>query len=269
MDTVLRIGPFMLALDRAIALAAIWAFLAMGTAISTRTGTPASRATWAATGVGLVAARAGYVAANWPAFAIEPWTILAFWQGGFAIWPGIAAAAVTLLALLRASRAAAAGIAALAVLALLWTGAAQTLLRTPATPLPTGLQLVTLDGRLLDLDAMKGRPFVVNLWATWCPPCRREMPMLTDVARGSSIAVLLANQGEPPGQVRAFLDRQGLPADAVRLDIASRVGAATGSKALPTTLFIDAGGMIRSIHHGEISRAALTAGISDLERRPG
>lgn len=266
MGTVLQVGPFMLALDRAIAMALIWAFVAMGTVIATHTRAPASRAIWIATGIGIMVARAGYVTANVPAFAVAPWTILAFWQGGFAVWHGVVAAAVTLLVMLRASRAGGAAIAALATLALLWLGMERTVLRTPAIPFPAGLRLVALDGRPADLDRMKGRPLVINLWATWCPPCRREMPMLVEVASGSSIPVLLANQGETPGQVRAFLDKQGLPADSVRLDITSRIGAATGSKALPTTLFIDAGGMIRSIHHGEISRAALTAGIRDLER---
>ncbi len=268
MDTVVQLGPLMLALDRLVALVAIWVFLATGAVIARRTGATADRAVWIAAGVGIVAARAGFVITNWPAFSVEPWTIWALWQGGFVAWPGIVAAAITLLLLLRASRAAAASIATLAALALFWAGMEQTVLRAPPTPLPKRLQLLALDGRSLDLDEMKGRAFVVNLWATWCPPCRRELPMLVEVAEQSSIPVLLANQGETPGVVRAFLGRQGLPAGAVRLDIASRIGAATGSKALPTTLFIDAEGMIRAIHSGEISRAALIAGIRDLEGRP-
>ena len=106
MDSVVRLGPLVFALDRLVALAAIWAFMAMGTVIAARTGAAAGRAASIAAGVGLVAARAGYVAMNWPAFAIAPWTIMAFWQGGFAVWPGVTAAAIALIVLLKTSRAA-------------------------------------------------------------------------------------------------------------------------------------------------------------------
>ena len=138
----------------------------------------------------------GYVEMNWQAFAVEPWAILAFWQGGLAVWPGVAAAAVTLLVLLKASRAAAAGVATLAILALVWASVDEIALRPAPIPLPQGLQLVALDGRVYALESLKGQPLVVNLWATWCPPCRRELPMLIDVARASPVPVLLANQAK-------------------------------------------------------------------------
>ena len=74
--------------------------------------------------------------------------------------------------------------------------------------------------------------------------------------------------GEAPGVVIAFLKQQNLIGEAVRLDVSSHLGVATGSKALPTTLFIDADGTVVSTHSGEISRAALLAGLRNLERRP-
>ena len=92
--------------------------------------------------------------------------------------------------------------------------------------------------------------------------------MVIDVAGKSSVAVLLVNQGEDVEKVRRFLAAENLPAGDVVLDSRSTVMAATGSRAFPTTLFVDAAGRIRSSHAGEISRAALTAGISNLERNP-
>lgn len=268
MDQVVQIGPLMLAMDRVIALAAIWAFLGMGAFIGARTGTRAGRAAWIALTTGIVAARIGYVVDNWPAFAVEPWTIIALWQGGFALWPGVFAAAVALLVSLRSARATGAMIGTLAMLTGAFLIAQATLLATPATPFPEGIRVARVSGETISLDALRGKPFVLNLWATWCPPCRREMPMVIDVARGSSVAVLLVNQGEDVDKIRRFLAGENLPADDVVLDSRSTVGGATGSRAFPTTLFVDAEGRIRSSHAGEISRAALTAAIRDLERNP-
>lgn len=264
MDNVIRLGPLVLALDRVVALAAIWAFLALASVIASRTNTPAERASWIAAALGLIAARIGFVIANWPAYAAEPWSILALWQGGFLLWPGLAAAAVALLIQLKA-RPAAASLASLGTLAAVWLALSNTILQTPPNPLPNGLQVVALSGQPLDLDTMKGRPYVINLWATWCPPCRRELPMLIDAAKSAKIPVLLANQGETPRIVSAYLAKQGLPETTIYLDIASRIGAKTGSKALPTTLFVNAEGLIRTSHSGEISRAALLSGIAALE----
>lgn len=265
MDGILNIGPLAIATERAVALIAIWAFVGIGAIIAARTGTKAGRAAWIAAIVGIIAARIGFILENLPAYLVEPWTMIAVWQGGFSPWIGVAAAAVTILATLGHQRATAAMMAALAGLSL--THAAVAAASAPdAKPLPAGIGVETLAGQTLALDAMRGQPFVLNLWATWCPPCRREMPMVLDVARGSSVAVLLVNQGEPAGRVQAFLASNGMAGDAIALDASQRVAAATGARAYPTTLFVDADGRIVRIHAGEISRAALTAAIRDLER---
>lgn len=268
MDRVIQIGPLMLAMDRAIVIAAIWAFISMGAFIEARTQTRAGRAAWIALLAGLAAARAGYVIVNWPAFAVEPWTIFAIWQGGYAFWPGVFAAAVALLVSLGTARAMGAMMGTLAALTLIFLVAQVTLLATPATPFPEGIRVARANGEAISLAGLRGKPFVLNLWATWCPPCRREMPMVIDVARGSTVAVLLVNQGEDVEKVRRFLASQNLPADDVFLDARSTIGAALGSRVFPTTLFVDAKGRIRSSHAGEISRAALMAAIRDLERNP-
>jgi hypothetical protein len=143
--------------------------------------------------------------------------MLFLWQGGFSWLVGVAAAALVIVVALGRARAGLALLAALAGLASI-NGAATVLLAPEPKALPSGLALATLDGRSVDLAAARGQPMVINLWATWCPPCRREMPMLIDVAATSTVPVLLANQGETAAQIRTFLQRQGLPADAIRLD---------------------------------------------------
>ena len=267
MDGVLQLGPLMLATDRAIAVALLWAFVAIGGAIAHRSDRRAARTAWLAVFAGIAAARVGFIAANFSAFREEPWSTLFLWQGGFSWLLGVSAAALVIVVALGRSLAGVALLTTLAGLASI-NGAATVLLAPEPKALATGLALATLDGRSIDLDAARGQPMVINLWATWCPPCRREMPMLIDVAATSTVPVLVANQGETAAQIRTYLKREDLPADAIRLDPAGSLASATGSSALPTTLFIDAAGRVRNTHSGEISRAALTAAIRELERNP-
>jgi cytochrome c biogenesis protein CcmG/thiol:disulfide interchange protein DsbE len=266
MDGIISLGPFMIATDRALAVAAIWAFIIIATVIAARTGSDTARASWIAIGIGILAARLGYVLENLSAFLHEPWTVIALWQGGFSPWVGVAAAALWLLVRMGRCRATALMLGALGGLSLAHA-AVSAALEPRARPLPAGLQLTSLTGNSVALDAMRGQGFVLNLWATWCPPCRREMPMVIDVAETSSAPVLLVNQGERAERVRAFLSTNGMPGDAVLLDGSQRVAGATGARAYPTTIFVDADGEIVGVHAGEISRAALTSGIRELERK--
>lgn len=265
MDPILHLGPLAIATDRLIAVASIWLFVAVAGRVAARIDPRASRAGWWALAIGLLAARAGFVAQNFEAFRVAPSTILAVWQGGFSALAGIIVAALTLLVLLGRSRAGAIMLATLSVLSLVYLASLAWLAPEPR-PLTPGLTVMQVDGTPVPIEGLRGRPFVVNLWATWCPPCRREMPMVVDVARSSAIPVLLVNQGESDVEVRDFLRRERLPADAVRLDPGSTFTQAAGSGAMPTTLFVDAQGLVRDIHVGEISRAALTDGIRKLER---
>src|SRR3546814_8066422 len=72
------------------------------------------------------------------------------------------------------------GLATVVIFGAVWF-TATALLRPDPRPLPDLPQLARLSGAPLMPENLAGRPFVVNLWATWCPPCRRELPMLADV----------------------------------------------------------------------------------------
>ncbi|RIA47181.1 thiol-disulfide isomerase/thioredoxin [Hephaestia caeni] len=267
MDGIIQIGPLMLASDRLLAVAALWLFLSAGAWIGTRTSSRAGRVAWIAVAIGILAARVAYVAENYTAFAAEPWTVIALWQGGFTIWPGVGAAAAAAALLLGRQRATGGLLVSLAALALAHMGLTHWLAPS-IRPLPQGIVLADMNGKTLSLYSLRGQPFVLNLWATWCPPCRREMPMLIDVASGSKVPILLVNQRETPAVIAAYLKREKLATSALVLDPVGVLGEATGAQAFPTTLFVDAAGQIRSTHAGEISRAALTAAIRDLERNP-
>jgi thiol-disulfide isomerase/thioredoxin len=264
MDKIVQIGPLAMATDRLLALLAIWGFLAVAGIIATRLDTRARRAGWIAILAGVLAARIGFILVNLDAFMVEPWTMLAIWQGGFSVLPGIAAAAVAIMVTMGRNPSAIALMATLGVLTLLHAGA--TSLEQQTRPMPQ-LALADLRGDEVHLGRA-GRPMVINLWATWCPPCRREMPMLIDVAHNSEIPVLLVNQAEDSATIEAFLTAEGLTGDAVLTDPGGLLGQAIASPALPTTLFVDAHGNIADLHAGEISRAALTAAIRNLQRNP-
>lgn len=268
MTEAVHIGPLMLATDRLAAIAAIWLFLAAGTWIAHRTGAGAARAAWLALGAGVVAARFAYVAENWEAYAIEPASALYLWQGGFSPLYGIAAAAIALLLALR-GRALQLSLASLAILSVSWAGIDAFTSRSQGRPFPSAVAATTLEGAGFDLASLSGRPFVVNLWATWCPPCLREMPMLVQTAQANpDVPILLVNQGENASQVRAYLRRTGLSSENILLDEQLTFAEATGGGALPTTIFVDANGRIRRTHAGEISRAALLSQIREMKENP-
>lgn len=142
------------------------------------------------------------------------------------------------------------------------------LVDSQARPLPD-LNLATLDeefANLRHLPAAQGRPVVINLWATWCPPCVREMPVLAAAQKErDDIAFVFVNIGESSEQIYAFLEDQSIKLDNILLDKRNRLGAVTGAHVLPTTLFYNADGMLVNAHTGELSRATLQRGLDTLD----
>lgn len=136
----------------------------------------------------------------------------------------------------------------------------------PAIGYPApGFTLATLDGDTFSLDELRGAPVVLNFWATWCGPCRRELPALQAAAERYDGEVLIVgvDQGEDASTVQAFADELGLtfpvPLDG-ELDVAHDYNV----KGLPTTFFIDADGVIRHIWTGEMNSVTLAEGISRI-----
>ncbi|AOE51006.1 TlpA family protein disulfide reductase [Kangiella sediminilitoris] len=126
--------------------------------------------------------------------------------------------------------------------------------------------LMDSKGQAIDLaDVESGKPRVINLWATWCPPCRREMPILEQAQQQyQDLGFVFVNQGEHRQAVEEYLQREGLGLSNVLADPRTTLGNLLGSRALPTTLFVDANGKLRDAHLGELSRATLKAKINQL-----
>lgn len=127
--------------------------------------------------------------------------------------------------------------------------------------------LTGLGGREVDLRSFVGRPLVLNLWATWCPPCRREMPLLVRTANSrSDVTFVFANQdrGNSAGLVRSFLDESGLVMEWVLLDPENVLQRKLATSGLPTTYFFDAHGRLVAQHVGEISPRILEASLAQI-----
>ena len=135
-------------------------------------------------------------------------------------------------------------------------------------PIPA-VEVYRLDGSKVALTNFANRPVMINLWATWCPPCRREMPAMQMTQRAHpEIAFVFLNQGESAEIVNGYLVAHGLLNQNVLLDPAKQVSARTASSGYPTTLFYDAKGRLYLHHMGELSRATLEEKIALLQKLP-
>jgi thiol-disulfide isomerase/thioredoxin len=129
----------------------------------------------------------------------------------------------------------------------------------------SSVSLPTFDGQTASLVDYQGKPTIVNLWATWCPPCRRELPLLQQAqAAHPEVHFVFLNQGESAGLVRGFLSANGYTVKNVLLDAKGQAGAQYGGGALPTTLLFDAKGQLVGTHLGELSSGSLAASLSKL-----
>ena len=120
----------------------------------------------------------------------------------------------------------------------------------------------SLDGQTLRLSTYRGKVVVVNFWATWCPPCREEMPALQRVAASErDIVVLEVDLMEPGDKARSFLDSLGLDRLQPVLDSDGATTRRFGVLSLPSTFFIDRTGVIRHLELTAMSEAQIRTGI--------
>ena len=125
--------------------------------------------------------------------------------------------------------------------------------------------LSNLQGQQVRFADLRGKPVLLNFWATWCPSCRDELPAVEAIAReyGGSVVVLGVSVEEQPGTVAQFAKRMGLSLN-ILVDPDGTTAEAYNVFGLPTAYFIDKGGIIRSINVGPMGRDAFAEQISLL-----
>jgi cytochrome c biogenesis protein CcmG/thiol:disulfide interchange protein DsbE len=123
-----------------------------------------------------------------------------------------------------------------------------------------------LTGESFSLSAAAGTPVVLNFWATWCGPCRAEMPAIQNAATtyGERVQFIAVNQGETPSIIDPFVDEFGLTFP-IALDLEQAVGADLYNvMGMPTTFFIDGDGTIQRVWMGEMNAITLEEGIAEI-----
>ena len=128
------------------------------------------------------------------------------------------------------------------------------------------LRCTTSNGKPVRLRELRGQVVLINLWATWCPPCIAEMPDLAAVYnahKSEGFVILGVNDQERQETVLDFLSHNALPYP-ILLDPDSRVARAYGTDFLPASFLIDRRGVLRTIMPGQNNRAKLEAAIKPL-----
>jgi len=125
--------------------------------------------------------------------------------------------------------------------------------------------LTTLTGESVRLSELKGRVVAVNFWATWCGPCRLEMPLLQTYADRypQDLTVLAVNDAEPIEKVQPYVDDLGLSFP-ILLDEKELVTRLYRVRGFPTTIFIDRDGKIRYQHLGLLMEDQLRGYLTEL-----
>jgi len=133
---------------------------------------------------------------------------------------------------------------------------------------PPVFALHALDGSTVSVQAQVGRPTIVTFWATWCAPCRKDLPALAAAVKAHpNLEVLAVDEGESAAQVRDYL-RSVLGGDAslltALLDADHSVGATYAVQGLPVTVFVGADGIVQSVRVGEFRADDLSSGLAAI-----
>ncbi len=263
----LTIGSFALAINHLLLILALALATLVGWRVAKRGGENPESVLFSLFLLGLLAARIGFVIGYWRYFENDPLQMLDLRDGGFLMWPGLLAVVggAVVWSWRRTGLRRPLGWGLGSGLAVWLLASLASNLYDKGTQLPD-MALRNANGESVQLSSYKGGPLVINLWATWCPPCRREMPVLQNAQhQHEDVTFLFVNQGESMQSVSTFLETQGLNLSNVLFDSGGQLGQKVGSMALPTTLFYNAEGRLLASHLGELSQASLARALENFD----
>jgi len=265
----ITLGPLLLPLALLLSMASVVLTLVLAKALGRRAGVDAETVAWHCLLVAAVGARLAFVYEYRTMYFTAPLSILDIRDGGWNAPAGLALAWLFAVSRMRK----------LPELTrpLRWAMAAGTVLFVSGTVVltlqgPRGqalpdLQFTTLDGQAVELRSFVGQPTVVNLWATWCPPCVREMPMFQQAQKQHpGVNFVFLNQGEDPARVARWVRAQQLDMRHMLVDPLRQASAHFQQQGYPTTLFFTAQGELMSSRIGELSAATLEEKLAAVIR---
>ncbi len=126
--------------------------------------------------------------------------------------------------------------------------------------------LTDIQGRTVQLSDYAGKPVLINAWATWCPPCRAEMPVLNQYYQahaGDGFVLLAVNAGDTQDLAASFASQNSL-AFPILLDPGTRLLSQLGIYSFPTSVLVGRDGKVKTIHVGMFTAQSIEAEITPL-----
>jgi cytochrome c biogenesis protein CcmG, thiol:disulfide interchange protein DsbE len=118
-------------------------------------------------------------------------------------------------------------------------------------------------------EDLLGKVWVMNVWASWCAPCREEHPLVIALAKQRKVPVIGLNYKDRPGDARNWLERLGNPYAATLIDFDGKVGIDFGVYGVPETFVIDAHGLVRFKHVGALTPQVISQKLEPLLKELG
>jgi cytochrome c biogenesis protein CcmG/thiol:disulfide interchange protein DsbE len=118
-------------------------------------------------------------------------------------------------------------------------------------------------------EDLLGKVWVMNVWASWCAPCREEHPLVVAFAKQRKVPVIGLNYKDRPGDARNWLERLGNPYAATLIDFDGKVGIDFGVYGVPETFVIDAQGIVRFKHVGALTPQVISQKLEPVLKQLG
>ena len=254
-----QLGPFLFSAQLVLMIISAIAVFSIAEYLGKKAGVQVEKALWIVTLTVILGGRIPFVISYFPMYADKPFSMLDIRDGGFISVTAIMGGLVTAFILTRYVPALKKPLfVAIFFGSAIWIGGSLILsTQKPVSGLPV-LSLSNVDGKVVDIDQFHGKPVVVNLWATWCPPCHREMPVLQSAQdKNPNVVFVFVNQAESMATINNYLHKENLHLQNVLYDSQAEFARFVGAIGTPTTLFYDRHGKLIDSRIGELSSASL------------
>lgn len=259
----IHLGPFMLPFPLLLVLLGLIIVYVVGKVLnkkqqwSAQTWQTFSDSLWTTLWVGLIAARLVFVLFSLEVYLASPIDIIKVQDKGFHLYGGVIASVAWFLWKNRAFKLENKVIFVTIFTLICAFSLALKQWQKPQSFYPN-MQFSSLEQQQIPLKQFVGKPTVVNLWASWCPPCHREMPVLAQAQKDfQQFNFVMLNQGESSEKVQGYLNKNQFSFQHVLLDTQGEFAKEMKMFGLPSTLFFNAQGQLVDRHMGELSPAML------------